>query len=289
MRILFTGGSGKAGRHIIPHLESLGHRVLNIDVAPAPGIRTLIADIADTGQMHDAMRSLTDFDDLDPDERPGFDAVIHFAALARILIQPDAETFRVNTMGTCYVIDAALKAGIPKVVFASSETTYGVCFAQGERKPDYVPVDEDHPVVPEDPYAMSKVAGERIAEGLQRRWGGDVYGLRINNIIAPEEYAELAPKWRADPASRRRNFFAYIDVRDLAQMVVRCLETDGLGYEVFNVSNDDMSVALTSAEVIARFYEGVEVRRDMGERETFYANDKAKRMLGFAPRHGWRS
>jgi nucleoside-diphosphate-sugar epimerase len=149
-------------------------------------------------------------------------------------------------------------------------------------------VDENHPVVPEDPYAMSKVAGERIAEGLQRRWGGDVYGLRINNIIAPEEYADLAPQWRADPASRRRNFFAYIDVRDLAQMVVRCLETDGLGYEIFNVSNDDMSVALTASEVIDRFYQGVEVRRKMGENETFYANDKAKRMLGFNPAHGWR-
>jgi len=91
-----------------------------------------------------------------------------------------------------------------------------------------------------------------------------------------------------EPALRRRNIFAYIDARDLGQMVERCLRTDGLGFEVFNVSNDDLSVGLSNAEVRAQFYEGVEVRCEMGETETFYANDKAKRMLGFAPAHSWR-
>jgi nucleoside-diphosphate-sugar epimerase len=91
-----------------------------------------------------------------------------------------------------------------------------------------------------------------------------------------------------DAELRRRNIFAYIDARDLGHMVDRCLQTDGLGYEVFNVSNDDMSVSLTSDEVIERFYQGVEKRREMGRDETFFANDKAKRMLGFAPKHSWR-
>ncbi len=191
-------------------------------------------------------------------------------------------------MGTYNVIDAALKAGVRKVVFASSETTYGVCFADGERKPDYLPLDEDHPTVPEDSYAMSKVCNEVTARSFQARSGADIYGLRINNVIEPHEYERDFPAYMDDPALRRRNFFAYIDARDLGQMVERCLQTDGLGYQVFNVSNDDHSVQLSTQELIDRFYNGVEIRRAMGARETFYSNAKAKAMLGFQPAHSWR-
>ncbi|MBV6636585.1 MAG: NAD(P)-dependent oxidoreductase, partial [Mameliella sp.] len=91
-----------------------------------------------------------------------------------------------------------------------------------------------------------------------------------------------------DPALRRRNIFAYIDARDLGQMVDRCLATDGLGYEVFNVSNDDHSVGLSTSELIERFYEGVPVKGTLGETETLYSNRKAKEMLGYQPRHSWR-
>ena len=219
---------------------------------------------------------------------PRYDAVVHFAAVPAILIRPDNETYRVNTLSTYNVLDAAVKLGIPKVVFASSETTYGVCFADGEVKPQYVPVDEEHPTVPEDSYAMSKVVNEVTARSFQARSGIDIYGLRINNVIEPHEYATKFPAFMADPALRRRNIFAYIDARDLGHMVDCCLRTDGLGYEVFNVSNDDTSVAITSAEVLTRFYDGVPTTRDLGEYDTFYANDKAKRLVGFAPRDSWR-
>jgi len=214
--------------------------------------------------------------------------VVHFAAVPAILRVPDSATYATNVLSTYHVLEAATRLGIPKVVFASSETTYGVCFAQGERTPLYVPVDEDHPTVPEDSYAMSKVANEVTARSFQARTGADIYGLRINNVIEPHEYAEMFPAFLEDPALRRRNIFAYIDVRDLGQMVQRCLATDGLGYEVFNVANADMSVAVTTAEVIERFYDGVEVRREMGAHETFYAIDKARSLVGFEPEHSWR-
>ena len=289
MRIFFTGGSGKAGQYAVKHLRDLGHLVTNIDLdAPADG-RSLRVDLADAGQVASAMQAYADFDELDPGTGvPGYDAVVHFAAVPRIMIVPDNETFRINTMSTYNVIDAAVKAGVPKIIFASSETTYGVCFHDGEVKPAYIPIDEDHPTVPQDSYAMSKVVNEATARSFQARSGTDIYGLRINNVIEPHEYAENFPDFMAHPEKRRRNIFAYIDARDLAQMVERCLATDGLGYEVFNVSNDDLSVDLTSDEVIARFYQGVPKTRQMGENETFYANDKAKRMLGFAPKHSWR-
>lgn len=291
MRILFTGGSGKAGKHAVPYLRDQGHRVLNLDRVPLdlPGIDNRIADITDAGQVYDVMSSYAGFDELEPGTGvPRFDAVVHFAAVPRILMTPDNECYRVNTLGTYNVIDAAVKFGVRKIIFASSETTYGICFADGERKPEYLPLDEAHPTVPEDSYAMSKVCNEVTARSFQRRSGFDIYGLRINNVIEPHEYAENFPAYMEDPALRRRNFFAYIDARDLGQMVQRCLETDGLGYEVFNVSNDDHSVALTSAELIARFYEGVPVKGEIGETETFYSNRKARDLLGFRPEHGWR-
>ena len=174
------------------------------------------------------------------------------------------------------------------MVFASSETTYRICFAQWERKPLYVPVDEEHPTVPQDSYAMAKVANEVTGRSFQARTGADIYGLRINNVIEPHEYAEMFPPFLADPALRRRNVFAYIDTRDLGQMVQRCLEVDGLGYEVFNVANADMSVAATTDEVRERFYDGVELRRPMGRNETFYSIDKARDLLGYSPQHSWR-
>lgn len=289
MRILFTGGSGKAGRHVVPYLAAKGHRILNVDLVPLAGADNRIADITDAGQMHDVMQSYAGFDELEPGTGvPRFDAVVHFAAVPRLLLTSDNECYRVNVMGTYNVIDAALKAGIRKVIFASSETTYGICFHDGEKKPAYLPIDEEHPTVPQDSYAMSKVVNEATARSFQARSGADIYALRINNVIEPHEYRENFPAYIAEPARRRRNIFAYIDARDLGEMVDCCLRTDGLGYEVFNVSNDDHSVAASTPELLREFYEGVPVRRALGEHETLYANAKARRMVGYNPRHHWR-
>ncbi|SMX23833.1 NAD-dependent epimerase/dehydratase family protein [Boseongicola aestuarii] len=292
MRILFTGGSGKAGRHAIAYLLDQGHRVLNVDRVPLDleGVYNRIADITDAGQMYDVMNSYTDFDELEPGSGvPRFDAVVHFAAVPRILMTTDNECFRVNTMGTYNVIDAAVKAGIGRIVFASSETTYGVCFADGERKPEYLPVDEEHPTIPEDSYAMSKVANEVTARSFQRRTGFDIYGLRINNVVEPHEYEQNFPAYLENPDLRRRNIFAYIDARDLGHMVDRCLAVDGLGYQVFNVSNNNHSVATPTSDLVNRFYSGVTLTRDIGQDETFYDNTKARELLGFQPQHDWRN
>jgi nucleoside-diphosphate-sugar epimerase len=290
MRIFFTGGSGKAGRHVAADLADQGHQVTNADLVPFghPGVSDLRVDLADAGETYSALAGLAAMDDLELPHPTGYDAVVHFAALPRILLASDTTTYTTNVLSTYNVLEAATRLGVRKVVFASSETTYGICFAQGERRPLYVPVDEEHPTVPEDSYAMSKVGGEATARSFQARTGVDVYGLRINNVIEPHEYVELFPAFLDDPALRRRNLFGYIDTRDLAQMVQRCLDTDGLGYQVFNVANADMSVAATTEPIRARFYDGVQVRREMGRHETFYAIDKARGLLGYAPQHSWR-
>ena len=291
MRILFTGGSGKAGRHACAYLRDQGHRVVNFDRVPLgmEGVEDRLGDMTDLGQVHDVLNAYAGFDELEPGTGvPSFDAVVHFAAVPRILVTGDGETYRTNTMGTYNVIDAALKSGVRKIIFASSETTYGICFADGTRKPEYLPLDEDHPVIPEDSYAMSKVCNEVTARSFQRRSGADIYGLRINNVIEPHEYETNFPAYIADPGLRLRNFFAYIDARDLGQMVQCCLDTDGLGFELFNVSNDDHSFDLDTDALVARYYDDVPVG-DMGPRETFYSNAKAKRLVGFAPAHSWRA
>ena len=290
MRVFFTGGSGKAGRWAIRHLQEQGHYVVNVDRVPSGlDCPELLIDLCDSGQVIGAMTQFVATSELESGNGvPTYDAVVHFAAIPRVMIGTDGECFRQNTLTTYNVIEAAVKLDIPKVIFASSETTYAICFADGELKPDFVPVDETHSTVPHDSYAMSKVCNEVTAKSFQARTGADIYGLRINNVIEPDEYADMFPAFVSDPALRRRNIFAYIDARDLGHMVDRCLKTDGLGYEIFNVSNDDVSVAISSDEVIERFYEGVEIRAKMNPDETFFSNKKAKEMVGFQPRFSWR-
>lgn len=144
MRIVFTGGSGKAGRHCIPHLIEKGHQVLNLDLVPHPDPRvyTLKTDLTQSGQVFNALSTHFSMDEFSLPSLPGVDAVIHFAAYARDLIVPDNETFTANVTSTYNVIEAACKLGIKKVIIASSETVYGVCFTQGESDYNSWPLDE---------------------------------------------------------------------------------------------------------------------------------------------------
>lgn len=290
MRILFTGGAGKAGRHVIPYLMNLGHHVVNVDRVPLeqPGVDNLIADITDSGQMFNAMSSYANFGELEPGTGvPSYDAVVHFAAVPRILINPDNETFRVNTMGTYNVIEAAVKMGIRKIIIASSETTYGICFADGRADPHSLPVDEDYDVNPMDSYGLSKVLNEQTARAFQRRSGADIYALRISNVMEPHDY-ERFPAFLKDPGQRRRNFFGYIDARDLGQIVERCLQTDGLGYQVFNAGNDTNVANETAAELIQQHFAGVSVTRELESHEALFSNRKIREVLGFVEEHNWR-
>lgn len=290
MRILFTGGAGKAGRHVVPYLTDRGHHVVNIDQVPLdlPDVDNLLADITDSGQMFNVMSSYANFDELKPGTGvPTFDAVVHFAAIPRILIKPDNETFRVNTMGTYNVIEAAVKMGIRKIVIASSETTYGVCFADGPANPHCFPLEEEYDVNPMDSYGLSKVVNEQTARAFQRRSGADIYALRISNVMEPHDY-ERFPAFLKDPGQRRRNFFGYIDARDLGQIVNRCLTTDGLGYQVFNAANDTNVATLTSTQLIEQFFNGVPMTRELGTYEALFSNRKIREVLGFVEEHNWR-
>ncbi len=290
MRVFFTGGSGKAGRHVVPYLIERGHLVLNADLVPLEreGVHNLTVDVTESGQVFNAMTAYTDLAELEPDGPPKrFDAVVHFAAIPRILLRPDNETFRINTMGTYAVIEAAVKLGIPKIVIASSETTYGICFAAGRADPHYLPVDEDYDVDPMDSYALSKVCNEHTARAFQRRSGADIYALRIGNVIEPHEYSGFA-RFRDEPELRRRNLFNYVDARDLGQIVDLCLSKDGLGFQVFNAANSFNVPDIPAPELARRFFPDTPIKGELGDDDPLYSNRKARDVLGFRDVHDWR-
>lgn len=289
-RVAFTGGSGKAGKHVIPYLLSCGHKILNLDLIPLniDEVDNLIVDITDAGQVFNSLTSYLNINELK--ESPGsnkFDAVVHFAAIPRILIKPDDETFRVNVLGTYNVIEASVKLGIKKIIIASSETTYGVCFANGNKNPEWLPVDEDHPTNPMDSYGLSKIINEQTAASFQLRSGFDIYALRIGNVIEPNEYYRFK-SFIKNPKLRLRNIFNYIDARDLGQVVDLCLNKDGLGYDIFNVGNDNNSVDISNKEIIKRFYKNVELKKNIDDYEALFSNKKIKKVLGFKEEHNWK-
>jgi nucleoside-diphosphate-sugar epimerase len=290
-RILFTGGTGKAGRIALPWLADAGYEICNFDLQPLADTRvfSLTGDITDESQLFNAMTMHFGSTGLRAGKVPGpVDAVVHFAAIPRVYMKADNETFRVNVMGTYNVIEAAMKLGIRKVIIASSETTYGVCFAEGDRDFHSFPLEEDYDVDPMDSYGLSKVINEKTARAFAVRFEADIYALRIGNVITPDGYARF-PGFVADPPSRKRNAWSYVDARDLAQIVHLCLQKDGLGFQVFNAVNDTITADLPTAEFLAKWCPGVPVTRPLVGDEAPLSNRKAREILGFKERHNWRS
>ena len=289
-RIVFTGGTGKAGRHAVPHLLALGYDILNVDLKPLdqPGVNTLITDLTDAGQCFNALTShfgMEHYADGAP-PRP-VDAVVHFAAIPRVGIEPDNKTFMANVASTYNVIEAAMKLGIRKVIIASSETTYGVCFAEGDKDYHSFPLDESYDSDPQDSYGLSKVVNEKTARAFAMRYGADIYALRIGNVISPEDYANF-PGFLADPPSRKRNAWSYIDARDLGQIVHLCLAKDGLGFQVFNAVNDTITATMPTEAFLARYAPLTPITRKMEADEAPISNRKIREVLGFKQAHPWR-
>jgi UDP-glucose 4-epimerase len=289
-RIVFTGGSGKAGRHVVPWLKAKGHEILNLDLKPldCPGVNTLITDVTDSGQVFNALSMHFGLEEYETGKGPAkIDAVVHFAAIPRIMLQPDNVTFTANVASTYNVIEAAVKLGIRKVIIASSETTYGVCFAEGDKDYHHFPLEEDYDIDPMDSYGLSKVVNEKTARAFAMRTGADIYALRIGNVIEPHEYDRF-PGFLADPLSRKRNAWSYIDARDLGQIVHLCLSKDGLGFQVFNAVNDTITAREPTADFLARWCPDIPLKRPLKGQEAPLSNRKAREVLGFAEEHNWR-
>lgn len=292
-RIVVTGGSSKTGRFVISELLDAGHTILNIDLMSMshPAVHTLKTDLADSGQVFNALSSQWTLQEPFPEGPPPRpDAVIHLAAgYARNMLVPDNETFRSNTQGTYNVIEAACKLGIPKIIIAGSTTVYGVSFAQGDANYASFPVDEELDINPTDTYAIAKLCNERVARGFAARFGVDIYILRIGRVIEPEDYnQEIFHSYVHEPELWKVHGWSYTDARDLGAMCEAALQTSGLGFQVFNATNDTITNQNPTEQFLRSQFPDTPITRALGEFEAPFSNAKIKRMLGFQEKHPWK-
>jgi nucleoside-diphosphate-sugar epimerase len=276
-RIVVTGGSGKAGKWIVRELLASGYEVLNLDwkLPEKPLCPTLVVDLNDLGQVHTALSSYSLRD------RAPVEAVIHFAAIPQAFIYPNDVTFRNNVMNTYNILEAAASLDIRKVVIASSESSYGIVFANAFIQPHYLPIDEAHPQLSEDSYGLSKMVNEITGEAFHRRTGMQVISFRLGNILEPEDYPKVKAGM-AQPENRLRILWSYIDVRDVAIACRLAVEKDGLGVQNLILAASDTSSDLPSKELIQRFMPELnDIRGDFSHRESLLSNDKIKEMLGW--------
>ncbi len=271
MRIVVTGGSGKAGRWVVRDLREHGYDVLNVDTrhdGSTHGL-CLVADLADDGQAYEALR--------------GADAVVHLAAIPAPDIRTPAETFRINTLSTYNVFAAAEAHSLRRVVWASSETVLGLPF---DTPPLFAPIDETIEPRPEWSYALSKVLGEEMARQFNRRTGIPFVGLRISNIMEPDDYAAFPSYWD-DARLRRWNLWGYVDCRDVALACRLGLEAETTGADVCIIAAADTVMPRPSADLMAEVFPSVPLTRHVEGRETLLSIDRARRVLGYEPAHRW--
>src|SRR5665811_2254655 len=217
MKIAVTGGSGKLGRSVVRRLNDEGHEVLNLDRAGEKSPGLVLVDLKDYGHVVDALLGIDD-------RHTGFDAVVHLGAIPAPGIVPDVATFHNNMLSTYNVFQAARRAGIKKLVYASSETVLGLPF---DIDPPCIPVDEEYPASPESTYSLVTHLEEQMAV-RQPRWDPElsITALRFSNVMDPEDYA-VFPSFDADAMLRKWNLWGYIDGRDGAQAVLKALEDVG--------------------------------------------------------------
>ncbi len=289
MQVVVTGGSGKAGRAVVSDLVEHGLDVVNVDVVPssrsdAPFLR---ADLTDLGETIEALR--------------GADAVIHLAAIPAPRIRTVERTFEINILSTYTVFSAATLLGLGRVVWASSETVLGLPFGRRgarnlldpaaapghQHEPDYLPIDEEHPLRPHSSYSLSKVLGEEAARQFARWSGIPFIGLRFSAIREPAEYEAFPANWR-DPHLAEWNAWAYVDARDVAQACRLALTADVRGAEAFIIAAGDTVMDRPNAELVAECFPSVPLRPGYGDHATLLAIDKARQLLGYEPAYSWR-
>jgi len=281
-RICVTGATGKAGRATVKHLREHGYEVTATDVAvsDARAEGVLKADLTDYGQATEVLR--------------GADAVVHLANIPAPGLSTPAVTFNANMSMNFNVFHAAAALGLAKVVWASSETTLGLPFGHGpEQVPGapgelrYAPVDEDHFPYPSTTYALSKVASETIAEQISRWSGIPFVGLRISNIMEPQDYQRFPGYW-PDPHARKWNTWGYVDVRDVAAACRLGLEADVTGSRNVIIAAADTVMNRPSRDLMAEVFPDVPLTGEVAEYGTLLSVDRAKQVIGYQPQHSWR-
>jgi nucleoside-diphosphate-sugar epimerase len=274
MKVVVTGGSGRLGRYVTRELAR-NHDVTVFDrVAPADTAVGFHA--GDILNIEDCRRAFA-----------GSEAVVHLAAIPHPMSDPAETVFRVNTMGTFNVHQAACEAGMAKVVQASTNSVYGFHFRKEGAVPfpDYLPIDEDHPQRPADPYGLSKKLGEEIARSFSRQFGIATVAIRICWVWFPENASEYVAS-AANPETSM-GYWSWVDCRDAATAFRLALEAEGLNrFESFLISSSDTGTLVETGDLVRRYLSGrIEQRKPLSGRASLFDSAKARALLGYAPRH----
>ena len=276
VHVLVTGGLGRSGRWIVDRLAADGHEVTCVDQRFAeserPNVDVRVADLTDRGDVFDLVGAA------DPD------AVVHWAAIPDPMDHPGGVVFENNVVSTYNVLEAAGRADA-RVVWASSESALGFPFAAETPAPDALPIDEDHALRPEDPYGVSKEAGEAVARMAVRRHDVPVVSIRPSWIQYPGEYFCLG---NDVPAEGVGNFWSYIDVRDIASIVVAALNADTTGHETVFAVGDENYADRPTTELFEEQFGEVPEPCDLDGDESSISNERAAAVLDWEPAHSWR-
>lgn len=278
MQVLVTGGSGRAGQHVVRELASAGHTVINLDVvrlADLPGDFCRV-DLTNAGEVYDAFFQF----------RP--EGVCHLAANPAPEGQARIDVFDNNVRSAYNVMQAAGDLGVQRVIYASSEMATGL-LTEGVT-PAQIPFDESERHPSPNAYALSKYMSEVIAESLALRYPATAFvGLRINNVIPPDRYDILQAR-RDDPETGRANFWSYIDARDVGTAYRAALQGASTGHEVFLIAAADTSADRPLRELMAKYYAGYD--RFASAHDDFasaFRCTKMERFFGWKPQYSWRN
>ena len=313
--ILVTGGSGRLGNYVCTYLKEQGYNVASFDVVPpAPespnakaGIPFVMGNLTNLG---DCLRAISF-------AQP--DVIVHLAAIPHNTdLQPpfakeytramdgarfnqrrtEWDTMEINTMGTFYVMDAARRLGVKKVIFASSYFVLGIGFRLSGTsfQPQYLPIDEEHPLWPEDSYSLSKMLGEEIGKSFCRAYGMQMVAMRLlgvyynTNAMNMHEFNITVPDATdVDKGYMISNTFQYVDARDISIFVKLAIDDTKLGpFEAFYLSTDTKYTEPTKDIVARRWPFLKEMAKDIPGTEGLISAKKAEKLLGFKPQHSWR-
>lgn len=278
MRVLVTGGNGRLGRWVGRELRDHGHDVVSVDrhlpSIPEPGIHHRQVEMRDLGQIIGAAE--------------GREALIHFAAIPSPYAHPDEVVFLNNVDATYNALQAAMILGIARAIIASSASAYGMAWARPTFPPLYAPVDEDHPFIVRDPYALSKETDERTAEMFSRRCGMTVLAYRLHWITEPGEARRRAIDSSISPERDATNLWGYVDVRDAARAFRLALEADLTGFTPFNIAAADTLCAEPTEELLRTYLPTTELRGPLPGNASAWSTVRARDLLGFVPAHSWR-
>ena len=279
MNILVTGACGRVGRHVVAELEQ-GHSIRLWGRVPPEERRGggkskhpfMKGDLLDADSLRRAVE--------------GMDAVAHLAANPWF----SATTFLTNAVGTYNILEACRAAGIKRFVMAGSD--WGV--AKSDRRanpPRYVPVDEEHPVRPNDEYGLSKAVNEVTAEMYAREYGMECAVMRITGVWEPgntEKYAKADKTTTA--ADEVKFWWAYVDGRDVARAFRMAIEARDLPrYGTYFLSASDTTIEEPTMDAVRKFWPGVGVKREIPGNTGVLSVDAARKGFGFEPVHSWRN